>query len=248
MGTGSESNYQFPRRKNTSLLLEMDEENAIIDVGDSFPDNWNLLKRKFPHLKFPSILIFSHPHIDHICSFAAFRHYADKEKTTFRTYATKETMEEILKVFHWLTVSDFGEVTYLNYGEKIKISSEDFIPFKLLHGKFDTTGFGFGENAFFPDFDGSIPIESMESAKGARNVIMECNDLGEKKIFHNNLSNAVDLGRRLDKDSKINTLLLAHLSDDFPVEKEKCQGIIASKYPDEKFEIIVPEDLEKFSL
>jgi ribonuclease BN (tRNA processing enzyme) len=100
VGTGSECNFQFPRRKNTSLLLEMDEESAIIDIGDSFPDNWNLLKRKFPHLKFPSILIFSHPHIDHICSFAAFRHYAEKEKTTFRTYATKETMEEILKVFN----------------------------------------------------------------------------------------------------------------------------------------------------
>jgi ribonuclease BN (tRNA processing enzyme) len=245
LGTGSESNYQFPRRKNTSLLLEMEGENAIIDIGDSFPDNWNLLKRKFPHLKFPSILMFSHPHIDHICSCAAFRHYAEKENVTFRTYATKETMEEILKVFHWLIAPDFGEVTHLNYGEKIKISSEDFIPFKLLHGKFDTTGFRFGENVFFPDFDGSISEECLESVKGARNIIMECNDLGEKKLNHNNLSNAIELSRNMNNDSKIDALLLAHLSDDFPVEKTECQKIISSRYPNEKFKILIPSDLEK---
>jgi phosphoribosyl 1,2-cyclic phosphodiesterase len=248
LGTGSECNYQFPRRKNTSLLLEMGEENAIIDIGDSFPDNWNLLKRKFPYLKFPSVLMFSHPHIDHICSFAAFRHYAEKENVTFRTYATKDTMEEILKVFHWLTAHDFGEVTYLNYGEKIEISNEDFIPFKLLHGKFDTTGFRFGENAFFSDFGGSISQESLKSVKGARNVIMECNDLGEKKLFHNNLANAIELSRNIYNNSKIDALLLTHLSDDFPVEKTECQEIIASRYPDEKFKILIPSDLDKFSL
>ena len=227
------------------MLLEMENENAIIDVGDAFPDNWNLLKQKYPDLRFPSILIFSHAHIDHICSFAAFKYYAQKEGVIFRTYATKETMEEILKVFHWLTISDFGEITYLNYGEKCQVSEVGFIPLRFSHGKFNSTGLVFGENVFLPDFDGSIPKESASFLNDARNIIMECNNLSEKLPAHNNLQSTLEIGRKLMANGKLEKIFLTHLGDEFPNKKIECQKIIESKYPNGKLKISAPDDLDK---
>lgn len=245
LGSGSECNYQEPRRKNASLFLCLPKGNIIIDVGDAFPDNWNLLKKKKKFLRFPSALFLTHSHLEHIYSFERFKYYALRESVKFQTFTTRETLKEIKKTFYWLKNDDFNKITFLEYGKKFTCLGEKFIPFKLKHGKIDTTGFRLGDTVCLPDFDGSIPKNSLPIIQGSKTIIMECNNVENKMKGHNNLENAIKLGRLFNKKWKMQNLILTHMGDEFPVKRKECNRFIARKYPNESFKIIPSFDLMK---
>lgn len=245
LGSGSECNYQEPRRKNTSLLLCLLKGNIIIDVGDAFPNNWNLLIKKEKSLRFPSALFFTHSHLDHIYSFAAYEYYALREKANFQTFLTRETLKEIKKTFHWLKNDDFNKITFLEHGKKFTCFGEAFVPFKLKHGKINTVGFRFRDIAYLPDFDGSISKDSSSIIEGSKTIIMECNNVENKMKGHNNLENAIKLGRLFNKKWKMEHLILAHLGDEFPIKRKECDKFIVKRHPNEAFKITLSFDLMK---
>ncbi len=245
LGSGSECNYQKPRRKNTSLFLCLPKGNIIIDVGDAFPDNWNLLKKKNKSLRFPSALFFTHSHLEHIYSFERYKYYASRESVNFQTFTTRDTLKEIKKTLYWLKNEDFNKITFLEYGKKFTCLGEGFVPFKLKHGKINTIGFRFGDIAYLPDFDGSIPKDSLSAIEGSKMIIMECNNAETKMKDHNNLERAVKLGRIFNKKWKMKHLILTHLGDEFPAKRKECNKFILKKYPNESFKITPSFDLMK---
>lgn len=248
LGSGSECNYQYPRRRNTSLLFEFPKGNLLVDVGDSFPDNWNILKTKNCKLKFPSVLLITHDHLDHDCSLAAYRNYSKEEKVNYGTLLTRDTLKKIKKTFHWLKDDDFKIISFIKHGKEFDCLGEKILPFGLKHGKVISTGFRIADISYLPDFDGTISGDNFEIVKGSSIVIMECNNFRKKYAFHNNFYNAINLGKKFKKFWNFNHLILTHLGDDFPVNKDECQRFIQQQTEKVDFKVSFSFDLMKIKI
>lgn len=232
LGSGSEKNYQHPRRKNTSLLITSSAGNTIVDVGDAFPDSWNEIRQIHPDLEFPSVLIFSHAHQDHIKSLPAYFHYAEVEGVDKPTiYITEQERENLERSLYWIDLSKKSNLHLVRKGESAHIHNEDYHWIQTVHGDREPLGFRLRSTLYFPDFNGEIPNLG-ELAEGISRIIMECNNYHFSKSGRHNSVETILQNKDQWRALNAEEIILTHLGDEMPIvegEISKIESLLSDE-------------------
>lgn len=271
LGSGSQCNWlnisQRERgvkpRKNTALLIEFPEANALVDVGNAFPENFFEITHRHPETSFPKALLITHTHPDHITAFDHLPYYLKRAREEnpaefrdpFKIFLSHEAFSDLTRIFYWhseeeLIAAGFS-INYIKAGEEFDCLGTMVAPFQTIHGRCQTHGFRFGSFSYIPDFNG-LPEESQRIIKGSELIIMECNGVTPSDI-HTDLKRAMEWAQFFGK-SGTKKFVLTHLGDEFHADNTGCrdfiQDFISENFPREQSNLsVVPSyDLMKLDL
>lgn len=245
LGSGSEKNYQYPRRLNTSLLITTSTGNIIVDVGDAFPDSWNELRQTNPQIEFPSTLVFTHAHQDHIKSLPAYLQYAKVEGIQKPTiYTTEKTRDLIERSLYWLDLSQISHLKLIDNKKKSSIHGETFNWFHTVHGDREPLGFKLNSTLFIPDFNGDIP-KMGSLTKGLSTMIMECNNYDFSKSGRHNSVKKILKNKEGWKMILPNELILTHLGTELPIEEKAISELEEMLSQELDTKVTLSYDLQK---
>lgn len=248
LGSGSEKNYQYPRRLNTSLLITTSKGNIIVDVGDAFPDSWNELRQANPQIEFPSTLIFTHAHQDHIKSLPAYLQYAKVEGIDKPTiYTTEKTKGLIERSLYWLDLSEISELKLVDNKQNSSINEMTFKWFNTVHGDREPLGFRINSTLFIPDFNGNIPGMG-NLTNDLSTIIMECNNYDFSKSKRHNSVKKILESKEEWKKILPKKLILTHLGTELPIEEKAIKELETKLSKELAVQVSLSYDLQKISI
>lgn len=200
------SSNKKDNRLRSSVMIEVDNINLVIDTGPDFRQQ--MLREKVEKV---DAVLFTHHHKDHVAGMDDIRAFNYRWKKDMQLYCTKLTEEALKKEFPYV----FSDVKYPGLPEvKINIiKNETFhiqdttvIPIKAQHYIMPVFGFRIKNFVYLTDVSSISELEK-EKMKGADLIILDA--LRKKPhISHFNLEQALALLEEL----KPKQALLIHIS------------------------------------
>ena len=153
------------RRTRSSVLLEADGRNVVIDTTPDF--RTQALRERLGRL---DAVVYTHGHADHILGLDDIRPFNIKQKSTIPLYASPETLAILRRTFSYI-FDDSATPHSTLPGVRVNTIDGPFDPFALpgrrievvpvpvRHGPIEVLGFRIGRFAYLTDFS-SIPDES----------------------------------------------------------------------------------------
>jgi phosphoribosyl 1,2-cyclic phosphate phosphodiesterase len=179
------------KRLRTSVLIQHDNHNIVIDTGPDFRQQ--MLRENVKHL---DAVVMTHEHKDHISGMDDVRAYNYLQNKPMDVYATSRVQEALKREFHYAFSGD-------NYPgiPKLKLHTITEIPFELFglrftpievkHMHLPVFGFRVGDFTFITDANF---IADGEKKKIAGSKVIVLNALRkEKHVSHFTLDEAVAL-------------------------------------------------------
>lgn len=222
-------------RTRSSIMIELDGENYVIDTGPDFRQQ--MLREKVQSLR---AILFTHEHKDHIAGLDDVRAFNFKEEREMEIYCSDRVEVALRREFHYC----FSDVRYpgipkLNLNQ---ITNDPFelpngfrvIPIEVLHYKLPVHAFRFGDFSYVTDAK-TISDSEKEKLKGTKILIV--NALHRSfHISHFNLEEALELIAELKPEKTY----LTHISHLFgkhaEIELELPEGVFVA-YDGLKIEI-----------
>lgn len=150
------------KRFRSSILLEKDGNNIVIDTGPEF--RLQCLRSNLSNLE---AVLYTHTHADHLNGIDDLRSFTNKE-IPLPLYGNKSTIDEIEYRFSYIlngtinnTVVPNVSLNVLKPYEKVNISGFDITPLVVYHGKLPILGFKIFNIAYLTDCN-YIPKETLE--------------------------------------------------------------------------------------
>ncbi len=183
------------KKLRSSVLLEIDGKNIIIDIGPDFRQQ--ILKK--PISKLDGILI-THHHRDHIAGLDDLRPLNFFMKDYIDIYCNDETNNEILRVFEYIFKGTKNDVPKLNINV---IENNDFYidnilitPIKANHLYIDVIGYKILDFVYLTDVK-TISDKEIEKIKNCK--ILVINALRKKEhISHLSLDEALEVIKKVN--------------------------------------------------
>jgi phosphoribosyl 1,2-cyclic phosphate phosphodiesterase len=153
------------RRLRTSVWIENDGMNIIIDTGIDFRQQ--ALREKLPLV---DAVLFTHHHVDHIFGLDELRPINFLQKRTVKIYATAGTLEYLKRIYPYVfegnhCPSDIPKIDYYAIDTKpFNINKLSILPISLIHGDMPVLGFRIGNFAYCTDVN-KIPWKSYQHLK-----------------------------------------------------------------------------------
>jgi phosphoribosyl 1,2-cyclic phosphate phosphodiesterase len=147
------------KRLRSSVLVEIDNQNLLIDAGPDFRQQ--MLRANVMHL---SAILLTHSHKDHIAGLDDVRAFNWVEKKPIDIYAEKTVQKALKKEFAYVFArKKYPGVPQINLFEiktKIfKINNIEVIPLRIKHLELPILGFRIGNFAYITDAN-HIPVET----------------------------------------------------------------------------------------
>lgn len=183
------------KRLRTSVLLETDETNLIIDAGPDFRQQ--MLKE---HVTKLDAILLTHEHKDHIAGLDDVRAFNYKSKDAIDIYSEERVQKVIKKEFSYV----FSEYQYPGIPKMrlIPIPEHNFnvenlqiIPIRVFHYRLPVYGFRIGNFAYITDAN-YVPEDSKEKLYGVKYLVINALRK-EKHISHFSLREAIDFVREI---------------------------------------------------
>ena len=200
------SSNKKDNRLRSSVMIEVDNINLVIDTGPDFRQQ--MLREKVEKV---DAVLFTHHHKDHVAGMDDIRAFNYRWKKDMQLYCTKLTEEALKKEFPYV----FSDVKYPGLPEvkiniiknkPFKIQDTTVIPIKAQHYIMPVLGFRIKNFVYLTDVSSISELEK-EKMKGADLIILDA--LRKKEhISHFNLEQAVALLEEL----KPQQALLIHIS------------------------------------
>lgn len=208
------SNNQKDKRLRSSVLIQTQGLNIIIDCGPDF--RMQMLHTKIPKL---DALLFTHEHSDHTAGLDDIRQFS-LQNGAIPIFAHKRVLENLKKRYDYI----FEDRILYKGKPKVKvnqITTKDFLietvavtPIDLLHGKLQVFGYRIGAMAYLTDVSA---ISSKEKEKLHKLDVLILDALRiEPHPTHFNLQEALDVVREL----KPKRAYLTHISHMLGFHKE----------------------------
>lgn len=178
-------------RLRSSLLIEHDGFNIVIDVGPDFRQQ--MLKYKIPRLE---AIVVTHGHKDHIGGLDDVRAFNYMQQRPMDIYAQKEAHVAIKNEFFYaFDAHKYPGVPQINLHEidsiPFSVAGIEFIPIKVKHFNNEIRGYRCGNLAYITD---ASFIEDNEKQKLLNLDVLVINALRKKPHYsHFNLEQAVAL-------------------------------------------------------
>ncbi|MBK9192511.1 MAG: MBL fold metallo-hydrolase [Crocinitomicaceae bacterium] len=210
-------------RTRTSLLINADGKNLVIDTGPDFRQQ--MLRENVKTLE---AVIFTHEHKDHIAGMDDIRAFNFIAQKPMRIYATEKVFAALQREYHYVySGSDYPGIpqveTIIFENEPITFFNQKIIPVNVMHHKMPVKAFRIQDFTYITDANFIID-ESMRQIAGTR--ILVINALRkEKHISHFNLEEALEIIQKIKPEKAYLTHISHLLGKHEDISKELPAGV-----------------------
>lgn len=206
------------KRLRTSILIETDETNLLIDAGPDFRQQ--MLREHV--IKLDAILL-THEHKDHIAGLDDVRAFNYKSQDAIDIYSEDRVQKVIKKEFSYV----FSEYQYPGIPKMrlnpipehvFNIKNIPVIPIRVFHYRLPVYGFRIGNFAYITDAN-YVPEESKEKLYGVKYLVINALRK-EKHISHFSLREAIDFIREISPKKAFITHISHQMGLHVEVSKE----------------------------
>lgn len=184
------SNSMKDKRLRSSVLVQLEECNIVIDAGPDF--RYQMLRQDVKKL---DAILITHSHKDHIAGLDDVRSYNYLQKQPMDIYASIRDQETIKQEFSYA----FREHSYPgvpvihlhDIQEKICIKDVMVEVLPVLHLKMEVYGFKIGDFAYITDAN-FIPPETMAKLLDCKVIVLNALRK-EEHVSHFNLNDAIKI-------------------------------------------------------
>lgn len=210
------------KRLRSSILVEYDGHNIVIDTGPDF--RYQMLRDNIQQL---DAILMTHSHKDHIAGLDDVRAFNYRQEQSISIYANTPTLEALQREFYYA----FSSIKYpgvpqldlieIDPAEPFYLFDQEIMPVEVMHYKMPVLGFRFAKFAYITDAK-TVSEESRELLKGVEVLVV--NALQEQAhISHFTLNEALSF----IEDIQPKKAFLTHISHRFGTHE-----YIQSKLPE----------------
>lgn len=186
------------KRLRTSLLVQNDVSNVVIDCGPDFRQQ-ALIKR----IDRLDAVIFTHEHKDHVGGLDDIRPYNYQQQSDIPVFASNRVIDHLKLEYPYI----FAETKYPGIpkikiiemdGHPFEVGGIDFIPIQVMHHKLPVWGYRIKDFTYITDAN---HIDKSEKQKIAGSRILVLNALQiDSHISHFNLEEAIAMVAELQPE------------------------------------------------
>jgi phosphoribosyl 1,2-cyclic phosphate phosphodiesterase len=185
------------RRLRTSLFIQHDGKNIVVDTGPDFRQQ--MLTAEISQL---DAVVFTHQHRDHIAGLDDVRSFNFLQKKPMPVYGNAYVMDQIRREFHYVFDSKYPGVPQLLLheirNEPFDILGLHWIPVEVMHHQLPVFGFRIDGLTYITDAN-YIPKVEMKKLEGSHTIIINALQR-EDHISHFTLSEALEIIRKLNPE------------------------------------------------
>ncbi len=206
------------KRLRTSVLVEVNDTNIVIDTGPDFRQQ--MLRENTQYL---DAVVFTHEHKDHTAGLDDVRPFNFKQKKHLDVFATERVQKSLKREFAYIfenhTYPGIPQIKLQPINNKpFKINGTSIIPIEVLHYKLPVLGFRINDFVYITDAN-YISEEEKEKTKNAKVLVL--NSLRrEHHISHYTFDEALKLIEELQPEQAYLTHISHQLGLHDEVEKE----------------------------
>jgi len=183
------------KRLRSSILLQVDYKNIVIDSGPDF--RYQMLRAGVTHL---DALVFTHEHKDHTAGLDDIRAFNYKQGEAINVYAHKRVQDALKKEFSYIFAHHkYPGIPQLDLFEighhPFEVAGVPFIPIEVMHFQLPVLGFRIADFTYITD---AKTVSEVEKAKIKGTKVLVINALQqEKHISHFTLEEAVAFAQEI---------------------------------------------------
>ena len=183
------------KRLRSSILLQVDDKNIVIDSGPDF--RYQMLRAGVTHL---DALVLTHEHKDHTAGLDDIRAFNYKQGEAINVYAHKRVQDALKKEFSYIFAHHkYPGIPQLDLFEighhPFEVAGVPFIPIEVMHFQLPVLGFRIANFTYITD---AKTVSDVEKAKIKGSKVLVINALQqEKHISHFTLEEAVAFAQEI---------------------------------------------------
>ena len=183
------------KRLRSSILLQVDDKNIVIDSGPDF--RYQMLRAGVMHL---DALVFTHEHKDHTAGLDDIRAFNYKQGEAINVYAHKRVQDALKKEFSYIFAHHkYPGIPQLDLFEighhPFEVAGVPFIPIEVMHFQLPVLGFRIADFTYITD---AKTVSEVEKAKIKGSKVLVINALQqEKHISHFTLEEALAFAQEI---------------------------------------------------
>ena len=214
------------KRLRTSVFLETDGGNLVIDTGPDFRQQ--MLREDIKKL---DAVIYTHGHKDHIAGLDDVRAFNFLQSIDMPVYGQAAVHEQLKVEFYYaFEPKKYPGIPRLNLIEideqPFSIGGLEIIPLPVLHLHMPVLGFRFNNFSYITDAN-EIPEATYRKLEGSEVLVINALQK-EKHISHFNLEQALGVARKVGAKQTYFTHISHKLGQHKVVEKELPAGVALS--------------------
>lgn len=211
------------QRTRSSILVEVNNQNFVIDTGPDFRQQ--MLREKVEHLE---AVLFTHEHKDHISGLDDVRAFNFLTQKPMEIFCTNQVFSALQREFHYVfDGTNYPGIPKVNLNffddQNFEVCGEQIIPIDVLHYKMPVKAFRIRNFTYITDAN-YIDEKNLEKIYGTEILVLNALRR-EKHISHFNLEEAIDLVNRIKPKQTYFTHISHLLGKHDEVSKELPEGI-----------------------
>lgn len=205
-------------RLRTSILIESEQANVVIDSGPDFRQQ--MLRQK---LKTLDAVVFTHEHKDHIAGLDEVKAFNFFNKMRMPVYATERVQQAIKREFAYIFSDEkypgIPEIDlYTVTDQPIKIKDIELLPIDVMHYRLPVKAYRIKDFTYITDAN-FISEEEKLKIKGSKIIVINALRR-EEHVSHYTLQQAIDLMNELKPEKAYFTHISHQLGLHDEVSKE----------------------------
>ena len=206
------------KRLRSSVLIEEDNKNIIIDTG---PDlRQQSLKNNLCKIDF---VLYTHAHRDHVSGIDELRSFNFIQKEEIHGFGNRELVNQLKKDYSYIFQNQkypgLPKVNLKIVDEKFNHEGVDIIPIQALHYKLKILGYRIKDFTYLTDVK-TIEEKELKKINGSKILVINCLQINEH-ISHLNLNEALELVNKLN----VEKVYFTHISHNLGLY-DKIQSIL----------------------
>ncbi|WP_185857354.1 MBL fold metallo-hydrolase [Blattabacterium cuenoti] len=205
------------KRLRSSILIEKDEKNFLIDCGPDF--RYQMLRNNYKKL---NAIFMTHEHQDHIGGLDDIRPINSNINKPIPIYGLRRVVESLKKRFSYIFLenqkSNFSKISVHeldDYTNFFFVENYKIYPLSIWHGHLPILGFRIENFAYITDAS-SIPVKTIQQLKGINILVLNVLRKIEKNPFSFMLSETLNIIQQIRPQKTY----LTHISHTFGFHEE----------------------------
>ena len=211
------------KRLRTSILVEGDDKNVVIDSGPDF--RYQMLRAGVKHL---DAIVFTHEHKDHMAGMDDIRAFNYKQSSPIDVYATTRVQEALKREFSYIFAAyKYPGIPQINMRtidlDPFDIGSLHFIPVEVMHYKLPVLGFRIKDFTYITDAK-TVSETEKQKLKGTKILVINALQT-QSHISHFTLDEALLFAQEIGAEKTYLTHISHRLGRHYDISMQLPENI-----------------------